>query len=157
MNSEERVLTTIEHEEPDVVPLTDHIYMQRSLEGILGEKGVRTNTPEKYIKAHQVLGLDLICAFPGRLAERRKQVRDAPSGVIIGKDASVNEWGIKQKDVGGMSWYLEGGIKTVEDVDRFVVPDPFCPRRVETVREIIRIVKGGRKISYRMYHRLETF
>lgn len=146
-NSKERVLATIEHEEPDLVPLTDHIYMQRSLEGILGEKGVRINTPEKYIKAHQVLGLDLICAFPGRLAERKKQVGNVPSGAIIRKDASVNEWGIKQKDVDGMSWYLEGGIKTLEDVDRFAVPDPFCPRRVETVREIVGIVKEDLAIA----------
>lgn len=111
MNSRERVLTTIEHEEPDLVPLTDHIYMQRSLEGILREKGVRTNTPEKYIKVHQILGLDLICAFPGRLAERNEQVCEVPSGVITANDVSVDEWGIKQKDVDGMSWYLEGGNK----------------------------------------------
>lgn len=68
MRSVDRVLLTIEHGEPDFVPLTDHIYMQRSLEGILGEKGVRTDTPEKYVKVHRVLGLDLICAFPREVA-----------------------------------------------------------------------------------------
>ncbi len=147
MNSKERVLVSVEHEEPDFVPLTDHIYMQKSLEGILGERGVRTNTPEKYVKVHHILGLDLICAFPGRLADTTVQSCDASTGVMVREGESVDEWGIKQKDIDGMGWYLEGAIKSPEDADRFDVPDPYLPWRVETVREIVKLAKDELAIA----------
>jgi hypothetical protein len=50
----------LEHKEPDRVSMTDWIYRPESLEAILGESGVRVDTPEKYIKVHRILGLDLI-------------------------------------------------------------------------------------------------
>ena len=137
----------MEHEEPDLVPLTDHIYMQRSLEGILGEKGVRTNTPEKYVNVHRVLGLDLICAFPGRLAESSEHCLGT-SQVKKFKDAvTVDEWGIKQRPIEGMDWYVEGPIKTVEDAEEYEVPDPFPSWRVETVEAIVNLVKDDLAIA----------
>jgi len=139
--SKERVYVTLEHEEPDLVPLTDHIYMQRSLEGILGEKGVRTDTPQKYVKVHHVLGLDLICAFPGKLADPSSQNREIEEG------ESVDEWGLKHRTIDGMGWYLEGPIRTVEDAEEYEVPNPFLPWRVETVSEIVKLTKDDLAIA----------
>jgi len=129
------------------VPLTDHIYMQRSLEGILGEKGVRTNTPEKYANVHRVLGLDLICAFPGRLVDTSEKTGGGSPGQKTGASEYVDEWGIRQRPINGMDWYVEGPIKTVEDAEEYEAPDPSLSWRVETVKAIVNLVKDDLAIA----------
>lgn len=138
MKSVERVLVTIDHEEPDRVPLTDHIYMARSLERILGDKGVRVDTAEKYIKVHRLLGLDLICAFP-----------DSGGTVRSGQQPpeTLDEWGVRHKTVEGMPWYIEGPIKNLDDFRDYSTPDPSLPLRVRTAREIVKLVKGDLAIA----------
>jgi len=140
LNSRERVLMALEHEEPDLVPLTDHIYRQKSLEGILGEKGVRINTSEKYIKVHRILGLDLICAFTNALAPVLP-----PKDLTA--DEEVDEWGIRHKIVDGMQWYLDGPIKSPEDFKKYEVPDPYIPNRFKSAKGIVRLVKDDLAIA----------
>jgi len=139
MKSVDRVLSTLEHEEPDYVPLTDHIYMPKSLEGILGEECVRINTPGKYVRVHRLLGLDLICAFLDS------------GGTVQSKDSSMNvetdEWGVKNVIVDGMPWYTEGSIKRIEDFEDYVVPDPSLPMRFKSARGIVNLVKGDLAIT----------
>jgi uroporphyrinogen decarboxylase len=142
LRSAERVFLTLEHNEPDYVPLTDHIYMAKSLEGILGEKGVRTNTPEKYVRVHRLLGLDLICAF----SNGPEATIVKPETTVSAKE-TVDEWGIKYREIDGMAWYLEGPIKTIDDFERYVPPDPSLPERVKTAKEIVRLVKGDMAIA----------
>ena len=138
MESVERVLVAIGHEEPDRVPLTDHIYMARSLERVLGDKGVRVDTAEKYIKVHRLLGLDLICAFP-----------DSGGTVRSGDQASgtLDEWGVRHRIIDGMPWYIEGPIKSLDDFWDYTTPDPSLPLRVRTAHEIVRLVKGDLAIA----------
>lgn len=129
VNSRDRVLTTLEHEEPDRVPLTDHIYMPRSLEGILGKPGVRIDTPKEYIKVHQVLGLDLIAAFPASFPLTQ-----------VEENEFVDVWGIKWRaaEFGGL-WYVDGTLKTPEDVDKLVTPDPYETSLYKPAAEIVRL------------------
>lgn len=138
MKPVDRVLVTIGHEEPDRVPLTDHIYMARSLERVLGDKGVRVDTAEKYIKVHRLLGLDLICAFP-----------DSGGTVGSGGQApeTLDEWGVRHKIVEGMPWYIEGPVKCLDDFGDYVAPDPSLPARVRTACEIVRLVNGDLAIA----------
>lgn len=139
MNSRDRILTTLMHEEPDIVPLTDHIYMPKSLEGILGEQGVRIDTPEEYIKVHQILGLDLIAAFPAPLGEGES------SGALMAggrKDELIDRWGIKWKVIDGMPWYLDGTLKTSEDIDELQPPDPSKEDLYKPTEEILRLTAG---------------
>jgi len=126
----------LEHEEPDRVPLTDHIYMPRSLEGVLGKLGVRVDTPEEYVKVHHILGLDLIAAFSASFPMAH-----------VEKKIYVDEWGVKWKVVGDMSWYLEGTLKTSEDVENFVTPNPNQVERYKPAEEIVRLVGGDLAIG----------
>lgn len=135
MNSRDRVLTTLEFEEPDRVPLTDHIYMPKSLEGILGEPGVRIDTPEKYIKVHRILGLDLIAAFP---SPSSGESRGSLMG-RIGKNEFIDGWGIKWKVIDGMPWYADGTLKTREDIDNLGTPDPYEEGLYKPAAEIVRL------------------
>ena len=139
MKPQERVLTTSEHEEPDYVPLTDHIYMPKSLEGILGQKGVRINTPKKYVKVHRLLGLDLICAFLDSGETVKPQ--------ISSENEMVNEWGVKYRIVDGMPWYMEGPIKNLEDFETYVTPNPNLPCRFKSAHEIVNLVKGDLAVA----------
>jgi len=131
LNSRDRVLATLDHEEPDRVPLTDHIYMPKSLEGVLGKPGVRVDTPREYVKAHRILGLDLIAAFPASYPMTR-----------VEKEIYVDEWGIKWKVVDDMSWYLDGTLKAPEDLESFVTPNPEEAERYKPAEEIVQLVRG---------------
>jgi len=136
LNSRDRVLATLEHEEPDRVPLTDHIYMPRSLEGVLGTLGVRVDTPREYIKVHRILGLDLIAAFPASYPMTR-----------VEKETYVDEWGTRWRVVDDMSWYLEGTLRTAEDLENFMPPDPDYAGRYKPAEEIVRLVGGDLAIG----------
>jgi len=117
--------------------------MQRSLEGILGEKGVTTNTAEKYIKVHRILGLDLICAFSREAYRIYTQPNNQSSREIV----KENEWKVKYKVIDGMDWYLEGPIKNIEDAEKYETPDPYLPSRAENLKEIVRLVKDDLAIA----------
>jgi len=131
LNSRDRVFITLEHEEPDRVPLTDHIYMPKSLEGILGKPGVRTDTPKEYVEVHKILGLDLITVFPTSFQMAQ-----------VGKDIYIDEWGVKWKVIEGMPWYMDGTLKKLEDLENFIIPDPNEDIWYKPGEEIIRLVKG---------------
>jgi uroporphyrinogen decarboxylase len=137
LNSRERVLLALEHEEPDRVPMTDWIYRPESLEAILGESGVRVDTPEKYIKVHEILGLDLIVAYiPSYHAAR-----------VEGLKEFVDDWGVRWRVVDGMPWYLEGTLKTAEEIENFVPPDPHNPKLYSLVEEIVKRVDGKMAVA----------
>ncbi len=109
--------------------------MPKSLEGILGKPGVRTDTPKEYIKVHQVLGLDLIAAFPGPSAGES-------SGALMGrtgKNEFIDGWGIKWREVEGMPWYVEGTLRTPEDIDNLAPPDPYEESIYKPAAEIVRL------------------
>jgi len=131
LNSRDRVLATLDHEEPDFVPLTDHIYMPRSLEGVLGKSGVRVDTPREYVEVHRILGLDLIAAFPA--AFPMTQAED---------DTYLDSWGTRWRVVDGMPWYVEGTLKTSEDLENFVTPNPDDSRLYTPIKEIVKLVGG---------------
>ena len=130
LNSRDRVLACLNHEEPDFVPLTDHIYMPKSLEGILGRPGVRTDTPKEYIEVHRILNLDLIAAFPSSFPMSQ-----------VGGNIYLDSWGIKWKVIEGMPWYLEGTLRE-NDLEDFVTPDPNDPKIYEPIKQIVRFVGG---------------
>nr|MDO8133959.1 hypothetical protein [Candidatus Njordarchaeum guaymaensis] len=106
MNSMDRVLATLDHEEPDRVPLTDHPYLPKSLEGILARPGVRVDTPGEYVEAHKIVDIDLISAFPASFPL-----------IQLEKGVYIDDWKIRWKVVDDMPWYLDGALKTPKDLD----------------------------------------
>jgi uroporphyrinogen decarboxylase len=139
LNSRDRVFTSLNHEEPDVVPITDHIYRPESLERILGDLGVRVNTPEKYVRLHHLLGLDLIVTYLD--GSDVSITSDTPSGELI------DDWGIKWKIVNGMPWYLDGPLKTPEDLESYVVPNPHQEKWFESTKGILKLVKDDLAVA----------
>ena len=55
----------------------------------------------------------------------------------------VDEFGIKHKtssELKTLPWYLEGPIKTVEDLDNYEMPDPHAPGRLSDIKAILKKV-----------------
>lgn len=127
----------MEHEEPDRVPMTDWIFRPESLEAILGESDVRVDTPEKYIKVHEMLGLDLINAYMPSYHNDR----------VEGLKEFVDEWGIRWRVVDHMPWYHEGTLKTAEEIENFFAPDPHNPKLYSAVEEIVKRVDGKMAVA----------
>lgn len=137
MNSRDRILAALEHEEPDRVPMSDFIYRPESLEAILGESSVRVDTPEKYVKVHEILGLDMIIAYiPSYHVARVEGLREF-----------VDEWGIRWRVVDRMPWYQDGTLKTAEDIQNFAAPDPNNAKLYLAAEEIVKRVDGKMAVA----------
>lgn len=85
--------------------------MRKSLENVLGEKGVTTDDSRRYLKACKTLGFDLISIFPS-------PPPFMPRSLEVSEE--VDEWGRRWKvdRKSEMLWYLSGPVKTKEDYDR---------------------------------------
>ena len=129
MQPKDRVITTLCHEEADAVPLFDFLYNEISLRKILREKSKRID-PEMYMKAQLSLGFDLVCLFFDEPEESRLKCSS--------KDTFINEWGIRNKVVDGMGWYVDGTIKTEQDLEDFYPPDPYAEGRSRTIHSILK-------------------
>jgi uroporphyrinogen decarboxylase len=137
--SRERVVAALYHEEPDEVPLFDFLYNEISIRKILGKPPESPITLEDYMKAQKALSFDLV--YIGL---------DAPVDYSPKKIENfyVDEWGMKYKvDVDGMSWYVDGTIKSVEDLESFQPPDPHAPGRTRTLRKVLREYGGELAIA----------
>jgi len=63
MNSRERVIAALYHEEPDLVPFFDWLYNDVSIRRILGKEKDYAITPDVYIKGQQALDFGLVAVF----------------------------------------------------------------------------------------------
>ncbi len=129
MQPKERVIAALCHEEADAVPLFDFLYNEISLRKILQEKRKRIDS-EMYMKAQLSLDFDLVCLFFDEPEESKLK--------WLSKDTFINEWGIRNKIVDGMGWYVDGTIKTKQDLEDFRPPDPYAEGRTRSIREILK-------------------
>lgn len=129
--SRERIIATLYHEEPDMVPFFDFLYNEISIRNILGKPSNTPITLEDYMEAQKLLSFDLIyIGLDAPLNYKPKRIEPF---------FYVDEWGMKYK-VGedGMSWYVDGTIKTIEDLENFQPPDPHAPGRTRTLRRLLK-------------------
>lgn len=135
MNSVERVWAALRREQPDRVPL---------LEFVVDEKVARAIMPEAKDVPDFMdrLGLDGIGC-----GARFDVVRENPDGTY------VDEWGVKYLSGGTevVSHPLEGPVKTIEDAENYVPPDPNAPHRLARLRDVVSRYKGKRAICF--HHR----
>lgn len=132
--SRERILEAIDLEEPDMVPFFDFLYETRSFEKILGKK-IASLTPEIIVEGHRALDLDMICAGAGP--------PEGWSNRRLPPDIEVDEWGIKYRitsELKTLPWFLEGPIKSPEDLEQYQMPDPHGPGRLDNLEAIFKIV-----------------
>ncbi len=138
MHSKERVITTLYHEEPDSVPFFDFLYEAISIRRILGKEGNSFISLEDFMSAQRALEFDLVSA-----------TFNEPKGYKLRKvspDMHIDEWGIKFKATAGykgqatesMAWYVDGTIKTPEDLENLQIPDPYAEGRT---RDMLKILK----------------
>jgi len=144
MNNKDRVLTTFDHVEPDLVPITemaiDVLHLERIAETKLtGETWLQTQVSADRraeadmvaatVLAYQKLGFELI---PVELS--------APDGWNPQKNpggTTSDEWGrIFSYDVKCRAWVPTGSIFTTpEDFERFPFPDPHVSGRMFAIEE----------------------
>jgi len=132
MHSKERVMTTLYHEEPDMVPLFDFLYNEISIRKILGKSEKSKVTLEDYMKAQRTLSFDLVAAYFSEPRDYRPK--------IISPDLFIDEWGIKWKSVAGdnVPFYVDGTIKSMEDLQHLQPPNPYAEGRTESILEFLR-------------------
>ncbi|MEM2935554.1 MAG: uroporphyrinogen decarboxylase family protein [Candidatus Bathyarchaeia archaeon] len=128
-SSRERIVATLDLEEPDRVPITELSIFPTIIEAVTGQSA----TVESTVLCYEKLGMDMIPA-----AEKSNPLAYKTSE----KGTWVDEWGIMWKNGAGMSQYIGGALKTPEDVKNFLPPDPDLPERIETVEETVKRVKG---------------
>jgi len=147
MNKKERLLTTLDHKEPDAVPIAELAIDPIHIETILGttvtnEAPVQPLTDRrrdaeivnKTVRAYTKLGFEMIACEPS-----------APDGWVSRprQDGTVtDEWGrILSYDSHSKVWIQTGGVfTTIEEFDRFDFPDPHAPGRtfaIETMKKKI--------------------
>jgi uroporphyrinogen decarboxylase len=147
MNKKDRVMTTLDHTEPDVVPITEMAIEPVHLERItqtrlLGEGSLQTqvsadrrtetNAIAATVLAYQKLGLELIpCELS---APDGWKPRKNPDGTMI------DEWGrVLSRDTRCRTWIPTGSIFTsTEDFERFPLADPDASGRMFAIEEMRR-------------------
>ncbi|TES84673.1 hypothetical protein E3J95_06200 [Candidatus Aerophobetes bacterium] len=144
MTKRERVITTLNHKEPDRVPkdcsaaagMTDDTY-KRFID-FLGIKDDKSEFNEWRIVARfdervlDALNVDIVSIF--LRAPREYEPRVKPDGSI------VNEWGMVRKNIDLYTEIVGHPLANleVEDIERFPWPDPYAPGRTDGLREEVK-------------------
>jgi len=144
MNKRDRIFTTLDHREPDVVPITELAIDPIHIEAILGTAianqmqlqpltGRRRREEEVVQRTERVftkLGFEMVACEPSAPDEW------SPSP---NPDGTVNdEWGrVLVYDPTSRVWIQRGSaFKSTEDFDSFAFPDPHAPGRVFTIESM---------------------
>ncbi|MCJ7761448.1 uroporphyrinogen decarboxylase family protein, partial [Candidatus Bathyarchaeota archaeon] len=138
MNSRERVLETLDHKEPDLVPITEMSIDTPILEAIVGRKfsgpvslqtqlsadrDLESMKVEMTVSTYMKLGLDAI--FSDLSAPDNWKTKANPDGTM------TDEWGrILTYESVNKSWVpFRSLFKTPEDVENYSFPDSNAPGR----------------------------
>ena len=148
MNSRERVLTSLNHEEPDRVPLyfggtssnlTDESYFQ--LKKFLGIEGdvetYREGHTGNYFDQRILEALDVDVRFVHLKKPRDFNVKK------IDKNTILSDWGIPIRKIDGYGVRVNPPLvnATVEDIELHPWPDPYDPGRTEGLKEYAKYLR----------------
>jgi len=141
MTKRERVVSALNHEEPDRVPkdcswaagMTDNAY--KRFVDFLRIKNDRSEFTELRAVARfdervlEALNVDIVTVF--LRSPRGYKPTINPDGTII------NEWGMIRKDVGSYVEFVGYPLADakLEDIERYPWPDPHAPGRTDGLRE----------------------
>ena len=135
MTGRERVFCALNHEEPDMVPITEYVYSRPFLKEVLGSVPASYDA-ETIMLCAQKVGYDLlVIPFGGS------------SGFASdsGSDRYQDEWGTTfQKHEG--TWPVDAPvgfpIEDSEDLKNYVFPDPYLESRLGGVKTALSMNKG---------------
>jgi len=145
MNKKERVMRTLDHDEPDLVPMTEMSIDPRHLETItqtrfIGETSLQTpvsadrraemNKVATFVLAYRKLGFELIpcdLSAPDGWSSKKN-----PDGTM------TDEWGrVLSYDSKCKTWVPTNSIFAIpEDFERFPLPDPHASGRTFAIAEM---------------------
>ena len=129
MTGLERMLTALQREQPDRVPLWELLIDRPVIEGLCGDV-----SREDFVER---MDLDGITVF----TNSKKKWLDS--------ETYENEWGIIWRvGADGLAYPLEGPIKSEKDLDGYQIPDPDAEYRYESVREAVKRFKGERAVVF---------
>jgi uroporphyrinogen decarboxylase len=138
MSSRTRFLTALVCGQPDRVPMFDFLFSRALYDHILGTRN-SDNTPENGVRVARTLGTDCLCVNP-------KGLPPAQEGAALPPGVTRNEWGTMYKrlddtwcSTGPVAWPL----KDRSDWCNYRLPDPNDPRRMEPVREAVKLTRDG--------------
>jgi uroporphyrinogen decarboxylase len=134
MGSVERVMTALALKQPDRVPV---------MEFVVDEAVARRAAPgcRDAADAMDRLGMDAVAC--GAVFRRTAEHADG---------TYTDEWGVRYKPgPEAVAHPLDGSLRTAEDVEAYVPPDPAAPWRLEKLRELVSRYKGRRAICF--HHR----
>ncbi|MEM1524996.1 MAG: uroporphyrinogen decarboxylase family protein [Nitrososphaerales archaeon] len=160
MNSRERVLKTLDHEEPDMVPITDQVETVH-MENILGKKIIQE--PSEVVKMgyeenvkHYVelnvefckkVGFDAILHRPTNSMFKGKVYKLLPDGTVADQWGAI--WGYNP--YANALTYLRGGANGTT-IEEFEANFPNMPEDIPGLKYLVKIVKGEMAV----YHKMDT-
>ena len=128
MNSYERIMTTFRHEEPDRIPLTE-IGAAPNVWKALGANS--------FYEFQQQIGYDLLVVR----VQYRQHSYDG--------DYFYDEWGVRFKESNQFTPYpIEGPIKSVDDMDKLILPSTDDPYRFSYLEQAVKELKGEKAICF---------
>ena len=126
MDAQERVLTSVNHKEPDKVPAFESAFVNNTIVAHYGCDPRRAGGYKGYYEFSRRVGIDLVLSF----------VSLYPKTLIKGGKGFIDEYGriMKMepyKDGTQIMAYQGGSFKTFEDYESFKRPDPNLKARMD--------------------------
>lgn len=154
MPHRDRFFTALRLDEPDMVPITDldldpPIVEAVTKEALRGYSLIATSGKNPWetsiknriaeAKAGIKLGFDAVPAISDyTLCSKKYRPK------YISKNKFVDEWGriIEPRADSKTTWWVGGVVETVEDMEKYVPPDPDEEGRAESIERIIKNLRG---------------
>jgi uroporphyrinogen decarboxylase len=134
MNSKERVLSSLLHEEPDYVPIFFLGFTPQWVEHLINRKP--KDFIKDYLPIYNYFDSDIIVVSPDVFY---------PYDVYAIKD-KIDEWGRTLRVIGKYCEFVDYPIKKYEDIDNYTPPDPYKPERIKDIIETRKIVRDNKAI-----------
>lgn len=157
MDKKERFLTTLEHREPDRVPIGELTVDTLILEKITGKTfsgKISVQTQLSADRRAEVVRRDMEILCSRKYFDFISVDLSAPDGFEAKENPDgtrTDEWGRMLKyDEVGESWSSMGSLsifKTVEDVENFKFPDPYAPGRTFGIEYVKNKVKDDLAVA----------
>ena len=131
MNGYERIVTALQGKEPDQVPVWEWYIDPKVIEGLC--PGCDS------FELVEQMDLDGILSPGGKHGVKHSDTSE---------ETYVDRWGVHWGRSAEAYAPIEGAIKSMSDLERYVPPDPYDEYMIEDVREAAKRFKGERFITY---------
>ena len=132
MNSYQRTMTALERREPDRVPIVEWAISRKVINAL-------SPTARDQTDIEEMLDLDGVSTVV-----HYNKVRENPDGTYI------DEWGVLYKPTPEeLDHPIKGPIQTMDDLEKYVPPDPDAPQRLGKLPELVARFKGKKAIFFR--------